>query len=43
MSASVISGVNSSPVLKPAEHIFDLMTPFIEDRIIWDDILAVGS
>lgn len=41
MSASVVSGVNSPPVLELSKHIFDFVALFIERRVMWDGDLSV--
>jgi hypothetical protein len=43
MGASVISGVDASPVLEPTEHVFDLVTLAIENAVVPDRLFAVGS
>ncbi len=41
MGASVVADVDASPVLEPAEHVFDLMAAAIDDSIVGDFNLAV--
>jgi hypothetical protein len=42
MSASVVAGVDTPPVLEPAEHVFDLVALPIERAIVFDLDLTVG-
>lgn len=42
MGASVVTGVDTSPVLEPAEHVLDLMALAVERPIVSDLYLAVG-
>ena len=41
MRATVVSSVNSAPVLEPAKHVLDLVALFVERRIVRDRHLAV--
>jgi hypothetical protein len=40
VSAAIVSGVNSAPVLEPAEHVFDLVALFVERPIVQYDNLS---
>ena len=40
--AAIIAGVDASPVLEPAEHIFDFVALTVEDAVVRDRHLAVG-
>ena len=42
MGASVVAGVDASPVLEPAEHVLDPVAMAIEGPIVIDLDLAVG-
>ena len=42
MSASVVAGMNASPVLEPAEHIFDLVALAVQHAIMFNADLAIG-
>ncbi len=42
MCASIVSGVNTPPVLQPAEHVFDPVALTVEDAIVRDWHLAIG-
>ena len=35
MGASVIAGVDASPVFETGEHVLDPVTLLVEDRIVW--------
>lgn len=43
MGASVVSGSDASPVLEPAEHVLDLVASAVEDGVMRDRHVAVGS
>ena len=43
MCASVVAGVNASPVLEAAKHIFDLVPLAIKVVVVIDLYSAVGS
>jgi hypothetical protein len=43
MGASVVSGVDALPIFEPAEHVFDFMALFVEDRVIGDLDFSVCS
>ena len=36
MGASVVAGVDASPVLEPAEHVLDLVALAVEGFVVWD-------
>ena len=36
MGASVVAGVDASPVLEAPEHDFDLVALAIEDGVVWE-------
>lgn len=40
--AAVIEGVDAAPVLEFAEHVLDLVTLLIKDRVVRDGHFAVG-
>jgi hypothetical protein len=42
VSAAVVAGMDTSPILEPAEHVFDLMAFPIECTIMFDLDLTVG-
>jgi hypothetical protein len=42
MGATVVSGMDASPVLEPAEHVFDFVTLPIEDGVVGDLNFAIG-
>lgn len=42
MSASIVAGMDASPVLDPAEHVFDLVPLAIENAVMFDRLCAVG-
>ena len=43
MGASIITGVDTSPVLEATKHIFDLVPLAIEALVVIDLYSAVGS
>ena len=43
MGASIITGVDTSPVLEATKHIFDLVPLAIEALVVIDLYCAVGS
>lgn len=43
MGAVIVSGVNSPPILEPAEHVFNLVALFVERGIMRDNDLAACS
>ena len=42
MGATVVSGVDTPPVLKAPEHVFDSVALFVEDGVMRDRGFAVG-
>ena len=42
MGATVVSGVDASPVLEPPEHVLDSVALFVEDGVVGDRGFAVG-
>ena len=42
MGATVVSGVDASPVLEPAEHVLDFMALSIEDGVVGDGGFPIG-
>lgn len=41
MGAAVVTGVDASPVLEPAEHVLDSMPLAIEHAVMLDRLFAV--
>ena len=42
MGATVVSGVDASPVLEPAEHVLDFMALSVKDGVVGDGDFPVG-
>ena len=42
MSASVVTGMDASPVLEAAKHVFDLVSLSVEFRVVRDRYFAIG-
>ena len=42
MGATVVSGVDASPVFEAPEHVFDLMALFVEQGVMGDRGFPVG-
>ena len=42
VGAAVIAGVDTPPVLELAEHVFDPVTPVVENPVVMDRCDAVG-
>jgi len=42
VGASVVAGVDTPPVLEPAEHVLDLVALAVEGLVVVDLSLAVG-
>ena len=42
MGATVVSGVDASPVLELSEHVLDSVALFVEDDVVGDRDFAVG-
>ena len=42
MCATIVSGVDASPVLEAAEHVLDSVALLVEDRVVRDRGFAVG-
>ena len=41
MRASVVTGMDTPPILEPAEHVFDLVPLAIENAVMFDQLLAI--
>ena len=42
MCASVVTGMDTPPILEPAEHVIDLVPLAIENAVMFDQLFAVG-
>jgi hypothetical protein len=42
MCASIVAGVDTSPVLEPSKHVFDFVTLAIELFIVWYGLFTIG-
>lgn len=42
MCASVVTGMDTPPILELAEHVFDLVALAIENTVMFDQLFAVG-